>query len=119
MANTLAGNLRSAVVAGEGAFNKLFNPVYTFTGTVSDQDAVSATAIGEFDVTATGVALGDIVLGISVDVDLDDATDQAHLTAHVSAADTITVQLCADDGAFAADKLNTKTIKILVGRATW
>ena len=119
MANTIAGTNKTATVYGEGAFNKLFGTVYTFTGTVSDQDAVAATAIGEFDLAAPGVVLGDMVLGVAVNVALDDATDQATLTAHVSAADVITVQLCADDAEFAADKLNTKTIKVLVGRPTW
>jgi len=86
---------------------------------VVDQDSVAATAIGEFDVTVTGVALGDIVLGVSIAKDLDDATDQASLTAYVAAADTVTVQLHADNAAFAADDLNTAVFKMLIGRPNW
>jgi hypothetical protein len=122
MANTITTSTVGAAggaYVGEGAFSKLFTDVYTFSGTITDQDAVLATAIGEFDVTITGVALGDAVLCCVVNLDLDDGTDQAILTAHVSAANTVTVQLMADDGAYAADDLNTKTIKILVGRPSW
>jgi len=104
---------------GEGAFAKLFSTCYTYKGTISDQDAVAATAIGEFDITLTGVALGDIVLGVSINANLDDGTDQCSCSAHVSAANTVTLQLEADDAQFAADDLNTKVVKLLVGRPSW
>ena len=116
MANTI-GSL--TVARGNKQFQGAFKEMWLVSGTISDQDAVAATAIGEFDVTATGLALGDMVLGVSVTKDLDDGTDQAGLSAHVSAANTITVQLAADDGAFAADDLNSTTIKILIGRPNW
>ena len=127
MANTItntpastgeASTISSAYV-GEGAFSKLFTTVYTYKGTVSDQDAVAATAIGEFDVTVTGVAFNDIVLGISIGKDLDDGTDQCSCSAHVSAANTVTVQLEADDAQYAADDLNTAVVKMLIGRPSW
>ena len=116
MANTI-GTL--TVRRGNKQFQGAFKEMWTVTGTISDQDAVAATAIGEFDVTATGVALGDMVLGVAVNVNLDDGTDQATLSAHVSAADTITVQLAADDAQYAADDLNASVIKLLVGRPNW
>ena len=122
MANTITtSSVQQGVgkYVGEGAFSKLFSTIYTFTGTISDQDAVAATAIGEFDVTITGVALGDVVLAVAVNANIDDGTDQGILTAHVSAANTVTVQLMADDAQYAADDLNTKTIKMLVGRPGW
>jgi hypothetical protein len=125
MANTIAtvtsesAESNSSSFGGEGAFHQLFNPTYVFTGTISDMDAVAATAIGEFDVTITGVALGDMVLGVAVNANLDDGTDQCSLSAHVSATDTVTVQLSADNAEFAADDLNAKTIKLIVGRPNW
>lgn len=116
MANTIG---TTTIRRGNKQFQGAFKEMWTITGTISDQDAVAATAIGEFDVTATGVALGDMVLGVAVNKDLDDGTDQASLSAHVSAANTITVQLSADDAQFAADDLNTSIIKILIGRPNW
>ena len=120
MANTITGTVKEqSALYGEGMFYNLFQTVYTFTGTISDQDAVAATAIGEFDVAVTGVAFNDIVLGVSIGKDLDDGTDQCSCSAHVSAANVVTVQLEADDAEFAADDLNTAAIHLLVGRPSW
>ena len=105
---------------GVKQFQGAFKEMWFVSGTVTDQDAVLANAIGEFDITVDGVALGDMVLGVSVNKDLDDGTDQALFTAYVAAADTVTVQLHADDGtSFAADDLNTSTVKIAIGRPNW
>ena len=116
MANTI-GTL--TVTRGNKQFQGAFKEMWTVKGTISDQDAVAATAIGEFDVTVNGVALGDMVLGVAVNKDLDDGTDQASLSAHVSAANTITVQVEADDAQFAADDLNSSIIKLIIGRPSW
>lgn len=116
MANTIGSTV---IRRGNKQFQGAFKEMWTVTGTISDQDAVAATAIGEFDVTVTGVVLGDMVLGVAVNKDLDDGTDQAVLSAHVSAANTITVQLAADDAQFAADDLNSSTIKLIIGRPNW
>jgi hypothetical protein len=116
MANTITV---SKTEQGKVQFQAAFKEMFRVTGSVDDQDAVSATAIGEFDVTVPGVAVGDMVLGCSLTIDLDDGTDQASLTAYVAAADTVTVQVSADDGAYAADDLNGATIKMLVGRPGW
>ena len=51
--------------------------------------------------------------------DFDDGTDQASPTAYVAAANTVTVQWSADDGAFAADALNGASFKMLIGRPSW
>lgn len=96
-----------------------FSEVWAVSGTIDDQDAVAATTIGEFDVTVTGVALGDMVVGVVVNKDLDDGTDQAAVSAYVAAADTVTVQVLADNAEFAADDLNGSVIKFLVGRPAW
>lgn len=119
MANTIAATTGFPERKRQ-SFEGLFSDMWVFKGTISDMAAVAATAIGEFDVTVTGVALGDIVLGVSVDKDLDDGTDQAlALQGYVAAANTVTIQLMADDGAYAADDLNTQTIKFLVVRPAW
>ena len=47
-----------------------------------------------FDITVTGAALGDIVLGISASVDVKDGV----LDAHVTAADTVSVVLSNTTG---------------------
>lgn len=47
------------------------------------------------DVTVTGAALGDFVVGVSLGVDTTDAT----LTADVTAANTVTVRLQNESGA--------------------
>ena len=116
MANTITVNKTDR---GKKQFQGAFKEMFFVSGTIDDQDAVAATAIGEFDVTVDGVQLGDMILGVSIDLDTDDGTDQASVNAQVSAADTVTVQLCADDGAYAADDLNGQTIKIAIGRPNW
>ena len=104
---------------GNKQFQGAFKEMFFVAGTIDDQDAVALTAIGEFDVTISGVALGDMVLGISTTTDLDDGTDQASMSAHVSAANTVTVQVSADDAEFAADALNGGVIKMAIGRPNW
>jgi len=116
MANTITV---SKTVKGRSQFQGLFSQMWTVSGSVTDSDAVSATAIGEFDITVDGVALGDIVLGFSIAADFDDGTDQASPTAYVAAANTVTVQVHADDAAFAADFANGAAFKMLIARPSW
>ncbi len=60
MANTIAsGTIASTLNAND--WGGLFSHVYTFTSTISDNDAVAQHAHGVFDATVTGVALGDMV----------------------------------------------------------
>jgi hypothetical protein len=116
MANTITV---TSTKRGKQQFQGAFDEMWRVAGTIDDQDAVALTTIGEFDVTVSGVALGDMVLGIAVNKDLDDGTDQCSMAAHVSAANTVTVQLLADNAEFAADDLNTSTIKMLIARPGW
>jgi len=114
-----ASTLTQAYV-GEGAFSKLFSTVYCYEGTISDQDAVAISTIEEYSITVTGVALGDIVIGVSVNAALNDAGgDEALCEAHVSAANTVLLRLHADTAEFAADTLNNKVVKMLIGRPAW
>jgi hypothetical protein len=116
MANTIT---ISNVDQGKSQFQGAFKEMWKVTGSVTDSDAVAATAIGEFDITVAGVALGDMVLGMAFGADFDDGTDQALPSAHVSAANTVTVQWMADDAQFAADALNAASFKMLIGRPSW
>ena len=116
MANTIT---ISNVDQGKSQFQGAFKEMWKVTGSVTDSDAVAATAIGEFDITVSGVTLGDMVLGMAFGADFDDGTDQASPTAYVAAANTVTVQWSADDAQFAADALNGASFKMLIGRPSW
>jgi len=116
MANTITVSKQEQ---GNVQFQGAFKEMWRVSGSVTDSDAVAATAIGEFDITVDGVALGDMVLGMSFGADFDDGTDQASPTAYVAAANTVTIQWSADDGAFAADALNGASFKMLIGRPAW
>jgi len=101
-------------------FNGLFSEMWKVRATIDDQDAVAATAIGEWDLSIDGIALGDIVLFSSINLDLDDGTDQAlTVQAHVSAAGVMTVQVAADNAEFAADAINTAVFRAVIGRPNW
>ena len=116
MANTIT---ISKTERGSLQFQGAFKDMWRITGSVTDSDAVALTTIGEFDITVPGVALGDMVLGMSFGADFDDGTDQASPNAYVAAADTVTVQWLADNAEFAADALNGASFKMLVGRPSW
>lgn len=76
----------------------------------------AATGSGTFaslDITVPGVALGDIVFGISVGVDTVDAV----IGGAVTAANTVTLTLL-NNTAGAVDLAST-TCKFFVGRPTW
>ena len=116
MANTITV---SKTERGNVQFQGAFKEMWRVSGSVTDSDAVALTTIGEFDITVSGVALGDMVVGISFGADFDDGTDQAMPSAHVSATDTVTIQWGADNAEFAADALNGASVKLLVGRPAW
>ena len=116
MANTITV---SKVTRGNKQFQGAFKEMWLVNGSVTDSDAVAATAIGEFDITVPGVALGDMVLGMAFGADFDDGTDQASPSAHVSAANTVTVQWQADNAEFAADALNAASFKMIIGSPSW
>lgn len=118
MANTI-GTPTLTHVGNPAQFRGLFDGVWTAKAVISDQDAVAIGDTARFALTVPGVALGDMVLGVSVDEDLSDGTDQAILSAMVTAANTVSIQIAADAGEFAADTLNGKTVKVVVARPTF
>ena len=92
-------------------FRGVFMDVIRYKGTLDLGNA--ATGSGTFtssDVTVPGVALGDIVLGVSLGVDTVDAA----VFGAVTAADTVTVTLLNNTAG--AVNLASTTVRILVGR---
>lgn len=104
---------------GERQFQGAFNEIYKVRATIDDQDAVSANDTNRFSVTVAGLALGDMVIGLSVNNDLSDGTDQANFIGYVTAANTLTIDVTADAGAYAADDLNGSVVRALIGRPNW
>lgn len=65
------------------------------------------------DITVTGVALGDMVLGVSTSIDVGDLV----VDATVTAANTVTVVYANNTGG--AVDLGSHDVKVLVGRPVW
>lgn len=115
MANTIG---TPTIRKGVQQFQGLFTDMWTVSATISDQDSISAGDTVTFSLTVPGVALGDLCLVSTTDT-LTDGTDQAIMTATVTAADTVGVRVQADVGAFAADALNTTVVRLLILRCDW
>lgn len=116
MANAIT--LNSAINARE-SFQGAFSHMWKIKATITDQDAVAINDTASFSLTVPGVALGDHVISVGINNDLSDGTDQAVVTAIVTAADTVVVRVHADVGEYAADDLNNSVVKILVARPAW
>lgn len=94
-------------------FHGMFTRMWVVTATL---DAGSiADGAGETETVAVpGVALGDIVLGVSFGLDLVDMT----VTAYVQAADAVEIRVQNESGAGPVDLAST-TIKLLIARPAW
>ena len=118
MANTLT--LNNSEIVGKQQFQGLFSTMFKVNATITDTDAVAIGDTLAMTITVPGVALGDIVVCWSIDVDrLDGGGDGAVITVAVSAANTVAMYIHADVAEFAADALNAAVCKILIGRAEW
>jgi len=85
-----------------------------FFVTATLDPASLADGVGETETVAVpGVALGDIVIGVSNSLDLQDIT----VTAYVQAADAVELRV-QNEGAATVD-LASATIKLLIGRPAW
>lgn len=103
-----------AVIQGKQQLPGVFSEMWLVTETVNFGDA--ATGSGTFasvDVTVPNVALGDIVMGVSMGVDTVDGV----VGGAVTAANTVTLTLL-NNSAGAIDLAST-TCKFIVGRPTW
>lgn len=104
----------ATVEQGNKQFQGVFSELWAVTETVNFGNA--ATGSGTFasvDVTVPNVALGDMVLGVSLRVDTVDAV----IAGAVTAANTVTLTLL-NNTAGAVDLAST-TCKFLVGRPAW
>lgn len=119
MANTMAV---SRVERGSKQFQGAFSDMWLITGTVTDQDAIADDVSVRITLTVPGVALGDMVIGVSFGAALLDGNSQLIVTSFVSAANTVILVLANVDetaDAYDADVLNGGGFKILVGRPSW
>lgn len=108
MADATAEVVSQGVRQLQGAFSEMFFG----TGTIDADNLIDAA--GDSDaIDVPGVALGDMVLGVSFGVDLAGIT----ATAYVSAANVVTVRFQNES----AGTLNlaSTTVKVLVGRPAW
>lgn len=104
----------ATVYQGKQQLPGVFNEMWMVTETVNFANA--ATGSGTFasvDVTVPNVALGDIVMGVSMGVDTVDAV----VAGAVTAANTVTLTLL-NNTAGAVDLAST-TCKFVVGRPAW
>ena len=100
-----------AVNRGRSQFQGIFSEMWTVSETVNFADA--ATGSGTFasaEVTVPGVALGDIVMGISAGVDTVDTV----IGGAVTAANTVTLTLLNNTSG--AVNLASTTLKFVVAR---
>ena len=100
-----------AVNRGRSQFQGIFSEMWTVSETVNFADA--ATGSGTFasaEVTVPGVALGDIVMGISAGVDTVDTV----IGGAVTAANTVTLTLLNNTAG--AVNLASTTLKFVVAR---
>ena len=98
-----------SVRAGNDQFRGLFSDTWAVTCTLNAGSLVDGAGETD-DVTVPGVALGDMVLGASLGVDLVGLT----VTGYVSAANTIKFRIQNESGSTV--DLASSTMKIVVGR---
>jgi hypothetical protein len=106
------------VEQGNKMFQGMFKEMWAVTGTLdtggdlTDGDGLLAT------ITVPGVAVGDMVIGFSVGATPHDADGQTTITAHVTAANTVTFTAIAST-ANVTDPLADSALKLLIGRPAW
>lgn len=104
----------ATVYQGVKSLRGAFSELWLVTETVNFANA--ATGSGTFasvDITVPGVAMGDVVLGVSAGVDTIDAV----IGGAVTAANIVTLTLL-NNSAVAIDLAST-TLKFVVGRPSW
>lgn len=104
----------ATVFQGKQQLQGIFNEMWAVTETVDFANA--ATGSGTFasvDVTVPNVALGDIVIGVSMGVDTVDGA----IVGAVTAANVVTLTLLNNSAG--AINLASTTCKFIVGRPSW
>lgn len=104
----------ATVIQGKQQLPGVFSEMWLVTETVNfDNAATGSGTFASVDVTVPNVALGDIVMGVSMGVDTVDGV----VGGAVTAANTVTLTLL-NNSAGAIDLAST-TCKFIVGRPTW
>lgn len=117
MANTISV---TRIERGNKQFQGAFSDMWAVTAAVSDQDAVAITDTLAINMTVPGIALGDMVIGTSINMDhFDSGGDGAVIRCEVGSANTLHFIITADAAEFAADAITGAVIKVLIGRPAW
>ena len=104
----------ATVFQGNKQFQGMFSEMWAVTETVNfGNAAVGSGTFASVDVTVPNVALGDILLGVTVGVDTVDAV----IGGAVTAANVVTLTLL-NNSAGAVDLAST-TCKFVVARPSW
>ena len=104
----------ATVIQGKQQLPGVFSEMWMVTDTVNfGNAAVGSGTFASVDVTVPNVALGDILMGVSIGVDTVDAV----IGGAVTAANTVTLTLM-NNSAGAVDLAST-TCKFIVGRPAW
>lgn len=107
-AATSVVNYRGLQQMGSGLFSEMWAVTCTL-----DAGSIAAGAGETETVAVPGVALGDMVIGISFGVDLADML----VTGYVQAANAVELRISADSGA--GSDLASTTVKFIVARPAW
>lgn len=99
---------------GNKQFQGAFKEMWTVNATAAFDTNIAADAGEEFALTVTGVALGDMVLGVAPG-GADPEPNIFTYGAQVTAANTLNVKVLATG----ADTPGVTSFKILVGRPNW
>lgn len=104
----------ATVIQSKQQLPGVFGVMWLVTETVNfDNAATGSGTFASVDVTVPGVAMGDIVIGVSMGVDTVDAV----VSGAVTVANVVTLTLL-NNSAGAIDLAST-TCKFIVGRPTW
>ena len=96
-------------VRGKQQFQGMFNEMWTAKGTIDFAEVADGDEAVD-TIAVPGVALGDIVLGVSASIDVADIA----VTAAVTAANEVTVQVINTTGG--AVDLGSAVFRVVVGR---
>ena len=114
MAFTAAGTA-STIYRGRNQFQGLWNDMFAVTISGANPSSVAANAEDTQTYTVAGLALGDMVLGVSFSLDV---TVNADIQASVTAANTLTIRI-SNLNASVALNLTPGDFKVLIARPSF
>lgn len=114
MAFTTAGTA-TTIYRGRNQFQGLWNDMFAVTISGANPSSILAGAEDTQAYTVAGLALGDMVLGVSFSLDV---TVNADIQASVTAANTLTIRISNLNASTALD-LATGDFKVLIARPSF